>query len=87
MMRSHDSHMIQTGRQRARAGEEPGTLGVLRTKLLHFLRSSRHYNPAEHISSLPDDGQQLSLYSNSQIFIGLCKILDAVFIDYEFFSG
>ena len=48
-----------TGRQRARAGEEPGVLGVLRTKLLQFLRSSRHYKAAEHISSLPDDGQQL----------------------------
>jgi hypothetical protein len=43
------------GRQRARAGEEPGMLGVLRTKLLQFLRSSRHYKAAEHISSLPDD--------------------------------
>jgi hypothetical protein len=43
------------GRQRARAGEEPGELGVLRTKLLQFLRTSRHYKAAEHISSLPDD--------------------------------
>ena len=45
-----------TGRQRARAGEEPGELGVLRTKLLKFLDTSRYYVAAEHISSFPQDG-------------------------------
>lgn len=44
------------GRQRARAGEEPGELGVLRTKLLKFLDTSRYYVAAEHISSFPQDG-------------------------------
>ena len=44
------------GRQRDRAGEEPGELGVLRTKLLKFLDTSKHYAAEEHISSLPMDG-------------------------------
>ena len=45
------------GRGRARAGEEPGKLGILRTKLLRFLETSKCYSPAEHISSFPQDGE------------------------------
>ncbi len=45
------------GKPRARAGEEPGDLGVLRTKLLRFLATSRHYVAAEHITSFPQDGE------------------------------
>ncbi len=44
-------------KQRAKAGAEPGELGVLRTKLLTFLRQSQHYVAAEHISSFPQDGE------------------------------
>ncbi len=44
------------GKPRARAGEEPGDLGVLRTKLLRFLSTSKHYVAAEHITSFPPDG-------------------------------
>ena len=44
------------GDQQPKAGEEPGELGRLRAKLLKFLDTSRHYDAAECISSLPRDG-------------------------------
>ena len=47
-------------KQKVKAGDEPGMLGVLRTKLLKFLRESQHYVAAEHISSFPQDGTYVS---------------------------
>ena len=44
------------GYQRLKAGEEPGELGELRTKLLKFLNTSQHYDAAECICSFPRDG-------------------------------
>lgn len=46
-----------SGRPRAKAGEEPGQLGYLRSKLLHFLQSSRHYEAESLISRFPGDGK------------------------------
>ena len=43
-----------------KAGEEPGMLGVLRTKLLKFLWESQHYVAVEHILSFPQDGTYVS---------------------------
>ena len=44
------------GKAQAKAGQEPGELGKVRKKLLHFLETSQHYVPAELISSFPSDG-------------------------------
>ena len=44
-------------RQRAKPGQEQGELGVMRRKLLDFLRKSQHYVAADHISSFPQDGE------------------------------
>jgi hypothetical protein len=38
------------------AGDEPGELGVLRTKLLQFLQTSKHYEASMHISKFPKEG-------------------------------
>ena len=56
---AHITHILDTltGKLQARAGEEPGELGVLRTKLLRFLATSKHYVAAEHITSFPQDGE------------------------------
>lgn len=43
------------GRPRAKAGEEPDELGLLRSKLLNFLQSSQYYEPEALISKFPPD--------------------------------
>ena len=43
-----------------KAGDEPGMLDVLRTKLLKFLQESQHYVAEAHISSFPQDGTYVS---------------------------
>ena len=50
------SHPSSPG-HRVKAGEEPGELGNMRRKLLQFIESSKHYQPQEHVTSLPRDGE------------------------------
>ena len=47
---------INIGRPRSKAGEEPGQLGLLRSKLLNFLESSHYYQPETLISKFPSTG-------------------------------
>ena len=49
-------HSSSPGR-RPKAGEESGEAGKMRKKLLQFIESSKHYQPQEHVSSLPRDGE------------------------------
>lgn len=47
---------MNVGRPRAKAGEEPDQLGLLRSKLLNFLESSHYYQPETLISKFPSHG-------------------------------
>ena len=49
---------MHLGKAQAKAGQEPGELGKIRKKLLHFLETSQHYVPEELISSFPSDGMK-----------------------------
>ena len=48
------------GRPKAKAGEEPGELGLLRSKMLNFLHSSQHYEPEGLVSKFPMDSKLLT---------------------------
>ncbi|XP_019851602.1 PREDICTED: vam6/Vps39-like protein [Amphimedon queenslandica] len=54
------------GRPRAKAGEEPGELGYLRSRLLHFLQSSKYYEPEGLISRFPQD----DLFEEKALLLG-----------------
>ena len=47
---------VNIGCPRPKAGEEPDQLGLLRSKLLHFLESSHYYEPETLISNFSSTG-------------------------------
>ena len=55
------------GRPRAKAGEEPDELGLLRSKLLNFLQSSKYYLAERLISQFPHEGEYCSAPSHVQL--------------------
>ena len=66
------SHTL--GRPRAKAGEEPDELGLLRSKLLNFLQSSQYYEPEALISNFPPDGEQYHVKFKSNHVTFMCLL-------------
>ena len=66
------SHTL--GRPRAKAGEEPDELGLLRSKLLNFLQSSQYYEPEALISKFPPDGEQYHVKFKSNHVTFMCLL-------------
>ena len=51
---------VNLGSIPAKAGEEPGQLGLTRKKLLAFLENSPHYTPEKMLSQFPLEGPSCS---------------------------